>query len=158
MRTSALFKDTFRYDRELDESNVVFTFSPISSFTELLFFPDYFLASCKIDPTEYTFAKDTFNSWKHWEKIKNTKALKPYLDPLFEEKEIMLKSLRFQAILEEANDETSKSHFQANKYLLDESYVKGKTAKERNEVKKKKESALSRVEEDFAEDFQRILN
>lgn len=109
------------------------------------------------DITEYEFANKYFYSWRHWQIISNGNWFKEYIERWREELKVKFAAEALNAVRNLAKGDTRDS-FQANKYLLDKGWAvsprKGRPSKE--SVKKEAEE-LVRKNQEFDEDFKRMV-
>ena len=108
------------------------------------------------DPTEYEFALQAFGSWKHWLKIKNSKAIKVLLEDWPIELEVKLRSEGIKGVIKEA--ESGKSKFNAAKFLANADWKsttskRGRPSKE--EVDRERKIA-AKLNSEFSQDAERI--
>ena len=108
------------------------------------------------DPSEYAFAMEAFGSWKHWLKIKASKAIEPWIEDWPIELEVKLRSQGIKSVIEEA--QKGKSRFQAAKALAEgfwnkKSSKRGRPSKE--EVIRERKIA-AKLDEEFNADAERI--
>jgi hypothetical protein len=108
------------------------------------------------DPTGYKFANTHLGSWYHYEKLLASPWFKAIIDKALKELEIKMKSQALLSIVKQAKDPTSKSSFQASKFLLDQNWIEkdnpvGRPSKERIlEEAQKMMNDKEEIEEDFA--------
>jgi len=105
---------TLREDAEGLTNNT--TGKPLSSF------PDLYRKYCKADPTEYAFAIAVFGEWTIWADLAKEKRIKPFVDRLREEVQIIVKSEALLAITSEMVN-NGKSAFSAAKLLLEKNII-----------------------------------
>lgn len=73
----------------------------------------------EMDPTEYRFANKYLGGWDHWKKFLEANWFKAHIDVWREELELKLKSIAYERIMAEANDDLSKNKILANKYIVE---------------------------------------
>ena len=110
------------------------------------------------DPTEYSFAIAAFGSWKHWLKIKNAKALQPWIEDWSAELEVKLRSEGIAGVIQEA--QSGKSPYNAAKSLAEGFWNKkqgthGRGRPSKDEVKRELKIA-AKLDEEFTADAERI--
>jgi|TARA_R110000824_G_scaffold94543_2_gene228001 hypothetical protein len=108
------------------------------------------------DPTEYEFAMQAFGSWKHWLKIKNSKAIKVFIEDWPLELEVKLRSEGIKGVIKEA--ESGKAKFNAAKFLANADWrsttsKRGRPSKE--EVERERKIA-AKLDSEFSQDAERI--
>lgn len=114
------------------------------------------------DPTEYHFAVSNLYSWAHWEALCECTWFKPIIALWRRElnTKIRAEALYNLRVLSAPDKPTS---FQANKYLLDGSWMgageakRGKGRPGRAEIERAA-SDLARASQDTHEDYLRIMN
>jgi len=106
------------------------------------------------DPTEYAFAMEAFGSWKHWLKIKNSKALQPWMDDWAFELEVKMRSEALLTITEEAKG--GRSSFNAAKYLANGDWKPSKRGRPTKEEIEGEKKIASRLDAEIGEDAQRL--
>ena len=108
------------------------------------------------DPTEYEFALQAFGSWKHWLKIKNSKAITAFIEDWPIELEVKLRSEGIKGVIKEA--ESGKAKFNAAKFLANADWKsttskRGRPSKE--EVERERKIA-AKLDSEFSQDAERI--
>lgn len=121
----------------------------------------------EMDPTEYRFANKYLGGWDHFTKLKESDWFMEYLENWREELEVKLKSLAYERVMNEAQNELSKNKLLANKYLIEtvkriqknedlgSKETKGRPSKESVD---KKAFELAQQRFDVRKDVERILN
>lgn len=107
------------------------------------------------DPTEYSFAKEHFASWKQWQRIVRNKKITPYIEEWREELEVKLRS---QAIVDiiATSAEASQGSFQAAKWLADRGWEKRAPGRPSKEAKEREEAIEDRIQQEFKGDIIRM--
>tara|TARA_Y100001973_G_C5198246_1_gene335798 strand:+ start:723 stop:1247 length:525 start_codon:yes stop_codon:yes gene_type:complete len=151
-RTQSLFHE-FSYMRKPDDDfNPIYTLKNVPT-SNLPCLKDIYMDSN--DPTEYTFAIQAFNSWDQWQKIKNNKALQPYLEGWNEELEVKLRSKAMSSIVKEAV--SGKSSFNAAKFLATGEWKRQHTRGRPSKIEIEKEKKIqAKLAEEFDSDAERI--
>lgn len=67
------------------------------------------------DPTEYLFSIAAFNSWEHWQVLKNSKFFQPYYEKWVEEMEARLQAEAILTIREDARTNATSARWLAEK-------------------------------------------
>lgn len=114
-----------------------------------------------MDPTEYNFAIQYFESWDHWEALCQCAWFKPYIAKWRRELEVKIKSVALAQIKKEAAG--GKSAFTAAKYLLERGWepkegqgrTKGRPSKD--DIKKAADE-LVQAHSEIDKDFARIMS
>lgn len=106
------------------------------------------------DPTEYQFAIDIFGTWKYWQMIQSSPAVKRYVQEWREELEVKTKSEALRETIK-ASKGTSSQAFAAAKFIATEGWKskRGRPSKEEVERTKRVESRLSK---DLSDDADRL--
>lgn len=117
----------------------------------LIPFSRIFVSSLINDPTEYTFAMETFGSWSAWDKIRNSdRRLVKLIEEWRVEADIARKAMAFRSVVEEAQG--GKSAFSASKYLIEEPWATkgpdGRSARKRAQETASKAFERAGVAED----------
>jgi len=151
-RTQSLFHE-FSYMRKPDDNfNPIYTLKNVPA-SNLPCLKDIYMDSN--DPTEYTFAIQAFNSWDQWQKIKNNKALQPYMEGWNEELEVKLRSKAMSSIVKEAV--SGKSSFNAAKFLATGEWKRQHTRGRPSKIEIEKEKKIqAKLAEEFDSDAERI--
>ena len=71
------------------------------------------------DPTEYRFATSYLDSWDHWLELCKCSWFQDHLNLWRQELEVKIKGAALYRIIEESENDLSKSRFAANKFLLE---------------------------------------
>ncbi len=100
------------------------------------------------DPTEYNFATTYLLGWKHWNRLQNNKAIRPYIDEWREELEMKMKYLAHREMMMLVEQEGG--NYSAAKWLADQGWNKRAAGRP---SKAEKERSL-RVDEKVTEDFE----
>ena len=147
-RTKSLFREFY-----VKGSNPVWTLKDVDPKGTLPSLKRLYMDSN--DPTEYSFAMECFGNWQHWLKIKNSSAVKPYVEDWEIELEIKLKS---QGILAVANELNGKNAFSAAKFLANKGWKD--SASDRGRPKKadieREAKIAAKLSEELSEDMDRI--
>lgn len=101
------------------------------------------------DPTEYNFANTYLYSWKHWQNIKNNKALYEHIEQWQEELEVRVRAKGVASVLRQAE----KDSFNAAKWVADGSWStkRGRPSNEEKARERKiRERAMAEAEADAA--------
>lgn len=111
------------------------------------------------DLTEYRFVKKTFGSFAHWEELCAAPFFKEFIEAWRKELELKVRSDALQNIQRESKT-SSKSAFQANKFLIDKGWITdakerrlGRTSKD--EIKRQA-MELHLTDKDITADLKRI--
>ncbi len=75
------------------------------------------------DLLEYEFAEKYLDGWSHWEKLLACQPIRVHIDKWREELDIKIRSRALRHIMEEASDPLNRSFVQANRYLIEKSYL-----------------------------------
>ena len=135
-----------------DDFNPLYTFKNLQN-SSLPCLKDIYMDSN--DPTEYDFAIKAFNSWNQWQKIKNNKAIKPYLEGWEEELEIKIRSKAMSSIVKEAV--SGKSSFNAAKFLATGEWKRQHTRGRPSKIEIEKERKIqAKLAKEFDSDAERI--
>lgn len=106
------------------------------------------------DPTEYKVATKYFGGWDHWESLKKSFFVRPYLDKFKKELDIKLISEG----VEKQRELAKKGNVNAAKWLAEKGFGKRKAgAPSKAEVEGERKIQAA-VESDIEDDLQRILN
>jgi len=124
------------------------------------------------DVTEFEFANKYFESYEHFEKMMTAKFFNEFIETCRKHLELKLKARALRNIQMIAEDDESKEHLQANKYLIDKGFASGTTTSEAKgkpkakttakEVKEAAELELTNKQDQedllrLKEDYERIL-
>lgn len=121
----------------------------------------------EMDPTEYRFANKYLGGWDHFTKLKESEWFMNHLLVWREELEIKLKSIAYERIMNEAENDLSKNKLLANKYLIEtvrriqknedlkNTETKGRPSKADVD---KKAFDIAKNRFDIAKDVERVLN
>jgi len=104
-----------------------------------------------MDPTEYRFAKEVFDSWEHWERLCRCTFFKPYIKKWRYELEVALRS---QAIYNIVDSSKGAKGFAAAKWLAEkgwDQHTRGRPKKEDIEKEAKIQAELENSMKDYAE-------
>lgn len=105
------------------------------------------------DPTEYQFAKQFFLSWKHWQRIADNKAIKPYIEEWREELEVKLRSIGVKRVMDHASLPTG---LQAAKWLADRGWsTRGAGRPTKADIEREK-AIMVKVEDEYSADVSRL--
>ena len=115
-----------------------------------------FLKMVADDPTEAVFALAVFGSVEFWEKLQKSHALKPYLKKWRHEADVARKSVAFQYIVKEV-EEDGKNAFQAAKYIISEPWKPRTKESKEDSLVSTKEAAPSHIL-DLAEEIRKRRN
>ncbi len=124
------------------------------------FFPSLYLKYLEMeDVTEYDFANAYLEGIEHWDRLCQTAFFKPHVTKWRKHLELKLRAKALARVKQVAENEDSKEHLQANKYLLDKGYVPKKQASSKLTKAQIKEAADKEVLDGdrIEEDFERIL-
>ena len=112
------------------------------------------------DPTEYQFAIDNLDSWKHWQDLCKCKWFQPYHERWKEEMLIKIKSIALSRIMDAAENDP-KSKFQANKYLIEKGWIEkepaNKVGRTTNEKIRKQAINLHHNAQSVEDDHRRLF-
>jgi len=151
-RTQSLFHEFKSMRKPGDNFNPIYTLKHLKTST-LPCLKDIYMDSD--DPTEYAFAIKAFNSWDQWQKIKNNKALNPYMEGWHEELEIKIRSNALSSIVKESS--TGKSSFNAAKFLATGEWKKQHKRGRPSKIEVEKERRIqAKLVEEFDSDAERI--
>ena len=108
------------------------------------------------DPTEYEFAMQAFGSWQHWNKIKASAVVQPFIEDWGIELEVSLRSKGIRMISQEALG--GKSKFNAAKFLAEGQWrrdvsKRGRPSKE--EIQRELKIAV-KLDSEIGEDAKRL--
>lgn len=107
------------------------------------------------DASEYEFAKKYFDNWTHWKKLIECNWFKPYLAEMREELDVKLKARALNSLRKVAADKLNKSHYMANKFIIDhglgvKSDNRGRPSKEKIKAEADKMfTAKTEIDEDY---------
>lgn len=106
------------------------------------------------DPTEYQVAMEVLGSWDHWNRLLESTVVKPYIDAMREELEIVNRSQALQALRKTALYEGAKGTVAA-KYIAEQAWksTRGRPSKEEKAKQLRIESA---IEKEMSEDAERL--
>lgn len=107
------------------------------------------------DPTEYTFAREVFGSWDHWQRIRNNQVLAPYITAWAEELEIKLRAEAIMSILTLTREIETKN-MPAMRWAAESGWKeakRGRVSKKEKEQEVRKESGIIRS---IREDLERM--
>lgn len=105
------------------------------------------------DPTEYEFARQFFLGWKHWQRISDNKAIKPYVDEWREELEVKLRSLAVKRVIAHSASPTG---LQAAKWLADRGWsTRGAGRPTKAEIEGEKARHI-KIEDEYSADVSRL--
>lgn len=110
------------------------------------------------DETEWEFANKYLANWEHWETLCNTGWFKPYVTRWRKELELKLRARALKNVKDMAQ-EGGREGFQANKYLLDKTYLNDSPKKRgrpsKAEIAEKADSMVSE-EMNIQETYKRL--
>lgn len=158
IRTKSLFYELSYVDPEYalftlkEEDMVMPNGKPITALSKL------YIAFATMDPTEYQFAISVFGSWEVWEKMQLTAPLKKPIEKWRKEAEVKLKSLAFESVVKEIQ-ENGRSSFTAAKFLINEEWRSkedGRTARKDRNTKDKHSSEEAFEKAGVSEDLERL--
>lgn len=105
------------------------------------------------DPTEYEFAITHFLGWKHWLRIADNKAIKPYIEECREELEVKLRSLAVKRVIAHSASPTG---LQAAKWLADRGWsTRGAGRPTKADIEHEKAIRV-KVEDEYSADMSRL--
>lgn len=105
------------------------------------------------DPTEWRFANEALDGWKHWQSLCEASWFQKYLNRWREELELKMKGRALVEIQATASNPDSKNHYNANRFLLEGGWKdkpsgkRGRPSKE--EIKNEAHRQISREVEDL---------
>lgn len=76
------------------------------------------------DPFEFSFAKKHIGGWEHWQYLCHEPFFAPIVDNWREELSASIRSRALAHIKQEAESDDAKKAYDANKYLLEEGWLK----------------------------------
>jgi len=114
------------------------------------------------DLTEWDFADEYTGGWGHWKQLCGCLWFKPYIQRWREELELKIRGAALRRIKSEAKT-TSRNAYTANKFLVDAGWrqkeenknTKGRPTKDQI---KKEAQRIAQSDNDFDEDYKRIMN
>lgn len=110
----------------------------------------YMLAN---DPTEYDFAMTYLYNWQHWQRLCENKLFTPHIEEWRNELELRLRCQGVKAMMLSAEN----GNYQASKWLVDRGW-ENRGAGRPTKLEKEQHLAQNKaIENDFAEDYQRML-
>lgn len=107
------------------------------------------------DVTEYVFANSWLINWDHWLRLQSNKAIMPFIEKWRYELELSIRSSAIQSIIAESSGDKG---FQAAKWLASRGWDKRGPGRPSKEDAVRDRAVLANIEEEFAEDFQRMEN
>ena len=158
VRTKSLFYELSYVDPEyalftLKEEDIVMPNGrPATALSKL------YLAFSTTDPTEYSFAISVFGSWDIWEKMQQTAPLKKPIEKWRREADVKRKSLAFESVLKEIQED-GRSSFTAAKFLINEEWKPkedGRTARKARGAEAKSTSEEAFEKAGVSEDLERL--
>lgn len=158
IRTKSLFYELSYVDPEYalftlkEEDMVMPNGKPVTSLGKL------YIAFATMDPTEYQFAMAVFGSWEVWEKMQTTTPLKKPIEKWRREAEVKRKSLAFESVVKEIQED-GRSSFTAAKFLINEEWKPkedGRTARKEKNAKDKSTSEEAFEKAGINEDLTRL--
>lgn len=113
------------------------------------------------DPTEYEFATQHLEGWRHWQMLSNAAWFAEHVDRWRWELELKLRAEAVKRIIEESRNKESKSKFQANKFLVDGGWkppaeARNPVGRPSQERIKQEAERLNQMERDILEDHERL--
>ena len=105
------------------------------------------------DPTEYTFAKQYFFNWKHWQRCLGNKRIREEVDGWREELELTIMSEGLKGVISEA---TVRKNYQAAKWLAEKGWLDKKVGRPTREKTDRELKLASIVAAEHEEDFERV--
>ena len=81
------------------------------------------------DLLEYEFSVKYLDGWAHWEKLLACPPVKAHIDKWREELDVKIRSRALRNMMEEASDPLNRGFVQANRYLIEKSYLNGTEVK-----------------------------
>lgn len=110
------------------------------------------------DASEYSFALSYFDNLSHWKKLTACNWFKPYLEAMREELDLKLRAEALNNLKNIAADKSNKSHYLANKFIIENGLAPKKDARGRPSNEKIKEAAsqLFKTSEEVNEDYERL--
>ena len=111
------------------------------------------------DPTEWKFATQHLNGWKHWERLCDADWFKSYIDRWRRELQLRIASDSLARIMAEAKT-TSRDSFTANRYLLERGWVpkdKGQAGRPSKAAIKSEAHRIASESQQITKDFDRLL-
>jgi len=158
IRTKSLFYELSYVDPEFalftlkEEDMVMPNGRPIVALSKL------YLAFATMDPTEYQFAISVFGSWEVWEKMQLTAPLKKPIEKWRREAEVKRKSLAFESVIKEIQED-GRSSFTAAKFLINEEWKPkedGRTARKAKSAEAKSTSEEAFEKAGVTDDLERL--
>jgi hypothetical protein len=108
------------------------------------------------DETEYLFAEKYFGGWPHWKRLLGCSWFMEYLEEIREELSAKLAARNLQKIREKA----SEGDLRANQYLIEKKWdpqAKDKVGRPSKEKIKEEAKKLSRIQDEYNEDYSRLM-
>ena len=109
---------------------------------------DEYVKYCSVDPSEFTFATETFPSWEYWIQVAESRDIAPFVEKWREENVIRWKSKALSEIIKEAS--SGKNKYQAAKWLYENNYISNKKINRKNKTS-------DTVRKEILDDAQRVL-
>lgn len=103
------------------------------------------------DPTEYQFSKKHLLGWRHWQRLKENKALRKHFDEWREELEVALVCEAVMTIRD-----NSPANFQAAKWLADRGWDKKGAGRPSKADAEREKRISSKVDEQLNADIVRM--
>lgn len=75
------------------------------------------------DLLEYEFATKYLDGWSHWEKLLACPTVRVHIDKWRNELDLKVRSRSLRHLMEEASDPLNRAFVQANRYLIEKSYL-----------------------------------
>lgn len=105
------------------------------------------------DTTEYEFANKYLLGWKHWQRIAENKALKPFVTEWREELELKLRSRAVKQMMELA----SGGSYQASKWLADRGWDTRGAGRPTKADKEKMSAIADKIDSEYSADILRLM-
>lgn len=106
------------------------------------------------DPTEYDFANKYLVNWKHWQRLYQNKAIRPYIDEMREELDLKVRAQAYRDMLALSTSESG--NFSATKWLADRGWDKRQAGRPSKAEKEKEQRIADRLAEEFDADSARL--